>query len=69
MRGVRLPTYSYKCLSCDSTFEIQQSIHDSALSTCDKCEGDLKKVLAKVAVTFKGSGFYRTDSATDKKSD
>lgn len=58
-----MPTYSYVCKACGHAFDTQQSINDPALDTCPKCEGALKKVYGNVGVTFKGSGFYRTDSA------
>jgi len=38
------------------------SIHDSATPTCPTCGGSVRKVFGNVGVTFKGSGFYRTDS-------
>jgi putative FmdB family regulatory protein len=61
-----MPTYSYVCKSCAHAFDAQQSIHDEALKTCPECKGELRKVLGEVGVTFKGSGFYRTDNATPK---
>lgn len=64
-----MPTYSYKCQSCNDSFEVQQSINDGALTLCEKCGGQLKKVLGQIAVTFKGSGFYKTDNSSTKKSD
>lgn len=36
---------------------------DAALTKCPECGGELKKVFGNVGVSFKGSGFYRTDSA------
>ena len=57
-----LPTYSYKCKSCGNVFDVQQSISDAALTKCPKCQGELLKVFGNVGITFKGSGFYRTDS-------
>jgi predicted nucleic acid-binding Zn ribbon protein len=38
------------------------SIHDSATPLCPDCGGEVRKVFGSVGVTFKGSGFYRTDS-------
>jgi putative FmdB family regulatory protein len=61
-----MPTYSYVCKSCAHAFDAQHSIHDEALKTCPECKGELRKVLGEVGVTFKGSGFYRTDKATPK---
>ncbi|GAB3803870.1 zinc ribbon domain-containing protein [Humibacter antri] len=57
-----MPTYSYKCSECGHAFDIHQSFSDSALKTCPECGGELRKVFGSVGVTFKGSGFYRTDS-------
>ena len=57
-----MPTYSYKCTECGHAFDIHQSFSDDALTTCPECGGQLRKVFGSVGVTFKGSGFYRTDS-------
>ena len=57
-----MPTYSYACTACDNAFDISQKITDDALTTCPECEGRLRKVYGSVGVTFKGGGFYRTDS-------
>lgn len=57
-----LPTYEYRCKSCDHEFEVVQAFTDDALTTCPECSGVLKKVFGNVGITFKGSGFYKTDS-------
>ncbi|ROS78724.1 FmdB family zinc ribbon protein [Cellulomonas sp. PhB143] len=57
-----MPTYAYACTACDHRFDIHQSFTDDALTTCPVCGGRLRKVFSSVGVTFKGSGFYRTDS-------
>jgi predicted nucleic acid-binding Zn ribbon protein len=41
---------------------------DSALTECPECGGDLRKIFGNVGVTFKGSGFYKTDSAKPSSS-
>ena len=64
-----MPTYSYKCTKCAHEFDVQQSITDDAIASCPECEGAVQKVFGKVGVTFKGTGFYRTDSATPPKKD
>lgn len=63
-----MPIYSYKCSDCEHSFDAQQSMSDNALAICPKCQGKLKKVVGQVGVTFKGSGFYRTDNAKTSKS-
>lgn len=58
-----MPTYEYKCKSCGHQFDIVQAFTDDALTECPSCgEASLKKVFGNVGITFKGSGFYKTDS-------
>ena len=57
-----MPTYEYRCKSCGHELEVQQSFTDAALTECPECHGELRKVFGNIAVTFKGSGFYKTDS-------
>lgn len=59
-----MPTYQYACTECDKTLEVVQSFSDDALTVCPECEGRLRKVYSAVGIVFKGSGFYRTDSAS-----
>jgi putative FmdB family regulatory protein len=57
-----MPTYEYRCKNCDHEFEIVQAFTDASLTECPECGGVLKKVFGNVGITFKGSGFYKTDS-------
>lgn len=57
-----MPTYAYACKDCGHAFDAVQSFTDDALTTCPNCEGTLRKKFGAVGVSFKGSGFYRTDS-------
>ena len=63
-----MPTYSYACTECGDRFDAVQAFSDSALTTCSKCNGRLRKLFGNVGVVFKGSGFYRTDSRESSKS-
>lgn len=57
-----MPTYEYKCLSCRELSEYFQKITDDPMSTCEKCGGDLKRLISGGAgPIFKGTGFYQTD--------
>ena len=58
-----MPTYQYACIACDHAFEAVQSFSDDALTICPECKGEIRKVYSSVGVVFKGSGFYKTDSA------
>ena len=57
-----MPTYEYRCKQCEHDFEVQQSFSDPALTECPNCGGPLRKVFGNVGITFKGGGFYKTDS-------
>jgi putative FmdB family regulatory protein len=60
-----MPTYEYTCKNCDEHLEVVQSFKDDALTECPACGGPLRKVFGNIGITFKGSGFYRTDSRSD----
>lgn len=64
-----MPTYQYACNACGHAFEAVQSFHDDALTECPQCQGEVKKVYGAVGVVFKGSGFYKTDSAPKKSAE
>ena len=59
-----MPTYEYRCKSCGEHLEVVQAFTDDALTDCPACgtEGQLRKVFGNIGITFKGSGFYKTDS-------
>ena len=58
-----MPTYAYSCKSCEHFFEMQLSFSDKDPAGCPKCGGEIRKVFGNLGVSFKGSGFYKTDSA------
>lgn len=63
-----MPTYEYLCKSCGERLEVQQSFTDASLTECPRCSGALRKVFGNVGITFKGSGFYKTDSRKSSSS-
>ena len=64
-----MPTYEYRCKSCSHELEVQQSFTDDPLTDCPSCGAStLKKVFGNIAVTFKGSGFYKTDNRSGASS-
>ena len=56
-----MPIYEYQCDDCGASFEVMQKMSEEPLRECDRCGGNLHKVLHPVAIHFKGSGFYTTD--------
>ena len=63
-----MPTYEYACKSCGEHLEVVQSFKDDALTECPSCGGLLRKVFGSIGITFKGSGFYKTDSRSSSSS-
>ena len=61
-----MPTYVYKFIETGETIEIHQAFTDDALTEAkhpaDGTMRPVKKVFQPVGVTFKGGGFYKTDS-------
>lgn len=75
-----MPTYEYRCQTCDINFEIVQSFSEDTLAKCPTRKsgkspaactspgrGKVSKVFSAPGITFKGDGFYKTDSR-DKSS-
>src|SRR6476646_4316210 len=61
-----MPTYVYRFVDTGETIEVQQAFTDDALTEATHPQSGqvmaVKKVFTPVGVTFKGSGFYKTDS-------
>jgi putative FmdB family regulatory protein len=61
-----MPTYDYKCTTCEKTFELFQSITAKPFRKheCPAC-GTVRSVRRLIGtgggIIFKGSGFYQTD--------
>jgi predicted nucleic acid-binding Zn ribbon protein len=66
-----MPTYVYKFLDTGETIEVQQSFSDPSLTEAEHpvtgVTMPVKKVFLPVGVTFKGGGFYKTDSRGNGK--
>ena len=75
-----MPTYDYRCDTCGLDFELAQSFHDDSLVKCPTKKsgnspagctspgrGRVAKVFSAPGITFKGSGFYKTDSRSSSK--
>lgn len=58
-----MPTYEYACDSCGNGFEVVQKMSEAALDVCPECGKKIRRVLTGgIGISFKGSGFYVTDS-------
>ena len=56
-----MPTYEYRCASCEHQFERFQRMSDDPVKECEVCGEPVKRLLFPVAIHFKGNGFYSTD--------
>ena len=63
-----MPTYEYACEKCGERFEVNQPITAAPLTVHADCGGKLTKVFGSVGISFKGSGFYRTDNPSRRSS-
>ena len=66
-----MPTYVYKFIETGETIEVTQSFDDPTLTEAvhptTGATMPVKKVFLPVGVTFKGDGFYKTDSRSQSK--
>ena len=46
--------------------EVIHSMLEEGPTVCERCGGELRRVLYPSGIIFKGSGFYRTDSRSAK---
>jgi putative FmdB family regulatory protein len=64
-----MPTYEYVCRDCGHHLEVVQSFTDDPLQTCQRCQGQLRKVFSAAGIIFKGSGYYVTDTRASARKD
>ena len=57
-----MPTYDYQCRSCGVITEVVHSMLEDGPSECERCGGQLRRVVHPTGIIFRGSGFYKTDS-------
>ena len=62
-----MPTYEYECEKCACRFELKRRFSEDAGSPrCPKCRGKVRQLFSPSAILFKGSGFYVTDSQSNR---
>lgn len=62
-----MPVYVYRNLTTGETFEVQQSIRESAWTEHPETGDPVKRIVQPVGIAFKGSGFYVNDSRSASK--
>jgi len=66
-----MPTYEYRCKSCEHEFEEFQRITAKPVKRCPACgKSTVQRLIGMGAgIIFKGSGFYQTDYRSKSYSD
>ena len=62
-----MPTYEYECRKCRRVFEIRQRISEPALTVCDVCGGEVRRLLSAAPFILKGEGWYVTDYPSESR--
>ncbi len=62
-----MPTYTYRCDTCEHQFDAFQRFSDASLTECPECGAPIRRVIQPVGIVFKGSGWYINDSRAPEK--
>ena len=62
-----MPTYEYQCDKCQRIFEVRQRISEPALTTCEACGGEVRRLLSATTFILKGGGWYVTDYPSESR--
>lgn len=62
-----MPIYEYECEKCACRFELKRRFSENTGSPCcPRCRGKVRRIFSPSVILFKGSGFYVTDSRSDR---
>ena len=62
-----VPTYEYRCQSCNHEMEAFQSIKDAPLKECPACKApSLERLISATSFQLKGGGWYKDGYTTPK---
>ena len=62
-----MPTYEYQCDRCLRVFDVRQRISEPALTTCEACGGNVRRLLSATPFILKGGGWYVTDYPSESR--
>ena len=62
-----MPIYEYQCTKCGDCFEILQKVSEDSLKICEKCSGELMRVISRTGFVLKGSGFYVNEYPSESR--
>lgn len=56
-----MPLYDYECRNCGHRVEVLHGVNESGPAACQRCGGNMRKLLSAPAIVFKGSGWAKKD--------
>jgi len=57
-----MPFYRYECTECGESFKVLQQNGDREPAVCPACGSKrARRLLPRIGVVYKGSGYYSTD--------
>ena len=62
-----MPIYEYQCENCSRRFEVMQRMTEPLLTTCEKCGGEVRRLISQTSFVLKGSGWYVTDYPSESR--
>lgn len=64
-----MAVYEYECLTCGHNFEVWQKITEDPIKNCERCGGEVRRLIGQTGFILKGSGWYVTDYVRKGKND
>jgi putative FmdB family regulatory protein len=62
-----MPIYEYQCENCSRRFEVMQRMTEPLLDTCEKCGGQVRRLISQTSFVLKGGGWYVTDYPSEAR--
>lgn len=59
-----MPRYDYICLKCGHIVEVMHGVNEPGPARCERCGGEMRKLLSTPAIVFKGSGWAKKDRSS-----
>lgn len=59
-----MPLYDYVCQNCGHIIEVMHGVNDPGPARCERCGGEMRKLLSTPAIVFKGSGWAKKDRSS-----
>ncbi len=62
-----MPIYEYQCDSCGRRFEVMQRMTEPLLASCERCGGQVRRLISQTSFVLKGGGWYVTDYPSESR--